>query len=395
MMRRIVPLAAGLLVTGLLASSALAADIKLLNVSYDPTRELYGDFNAAFADVLEGEDRRDVDDQAVARRLGQAGARGDRRPRGRRRHARARLRHRRDRRASGKLLPADWQTRLPNNSAPYTSTIVFLVRKGNPEGHQGLGRPGQAGRRGDHAEPEDLGRRALELPRGLGLRAATERRRRRDKAQGLRRASSTSNVPVLDTGARGSTTTFVAARHRRRADRLGERGVPRRSRSSAPTSSRSSCPSISILAEPPVAVVDKVVDKHGTREVAEAYLEYLYTPEGQEIAAKHYYRPRDRGGRRRSTRAQFPKIELFTIDEVFGGWHEGAEDALRRRRRVRPDLQRRATEPWLQLPRAAADVRAAAACCPGFGLTLGLTLTYLSLIVLIPLAGAVRCRRRR
>ena len=144
-----------------------------------------------FAELLEGQDRAGRHHQAVARRLGQAGARGDRRPRGRRRHARAGLRHRRDRRARPGCCRPTGRSGCRNNSSPYTSTIVFLVRKGNPEGHQGLGRPGQAGRLGDHAEPEDLGRRALELPRGLGLRAASSPAASEAKAQDFVDASST------------------------------------------------------------------------------------------------------------------------------------------------------------------------------------------------------------
>ena len=181
--------------------------------------------NAAFAADWKAKTGETVDDQAVAWRLGRTGARGHRRPRCRRGDAGARLRHRRDRQGRAKLA-ADWQKRLPNNSAPYTSTIVFLVRKGNPEGHQGLGRSRQAGRAG----------RSRRTRRPRAARAGTisppgatrcQERRRRGQGEGIRRQALSSNVPVLDTGARGATTTFVAARHRRRAARLGERGLPR------------------------------------------------------------------------------------------------------------------------------------------------------------------------
>ena len=157
---------------------------------------------------------------------------------------------------NGKLLPADWQ-----NAAAEQQHALHLDHRvpgaqGQSQAHQGLGRPGEARRRGDHAQSEDLGRRALELSGGLGLRAEEARRQRRTRRKDFV-TQLYKNVPVLDTGARGSTTTFVAARHRRRAAGLGERGLSGAARNSATTSSRSSCPSVSILAEPPVAVVDK------------------------------------------------------------------------------------------------------------------------------------------
>ena len=174
------------------------------------------------------------------------------------------------------LIAADWQKRLPHNSLALHLDHRVPGAQGQSQGHQGLGRPGQARRRGHHAEPEDLGRRALELSRRLGLRAEANPARP-SKAQALRRPSSTSNVPVLDTGARGSTTTFVRARHRRRAAGLGERGVPRAQREFGTDKFEIVSPSLSILAEPPVAVVDAVVDRKGTRAVAEAYLKYWYS----------------------------------------------------------------------------------------------------------------------
>ena len=162
-------------VVGAIAGLAVATQAHaqtLLNVSYDPTRELYQEFNAAFAKYWKAKTGKTVDDPAVARRLGRAGARRHRRPRRRRRDAGARLRHRRDRSKAACIKP-DWQKRLPQNSAPYTSTIVFLVRKGNPKGIKDWDDLVEAGRRGHHAEPEDVRRRALELPGRVGLRAAS------------------------------------------------------------------------------------------------------------------------------------------------------------------------------------------------------------------------------
>ena len=230
-------LAAGLVLALLTATPAFAAET-LLNVSYDPTRELYKAFNAAFAAHWKAKTGEDVDDRAVAWRLGQAGALGDRRAGSRCRDAGARLRHRCDRRRPARSAP-NWQTRLPDNSSPYTSTIVFLVRKGNPEGHQGLGRSAQARRSGDHAQSEDLRRRALEFSRRLGLGATSSPAATTPRPRTLSRKLY-KHVPVLDTGARGSTTTFV---QRGIGDVLspGKTRPISRSTSSAPTSSRSSC----------------------------------------------------------------------------------------------------------------------------------------------------------
>ena len=193
-------------------------------------------------------------------------------------------------------MPKDWQTRLPHNSAPYTSTIVFLVRKGNPKGIQDWDDLVKAGRPGDHAQPEDLGRRALELPRRLGLGAAPDRAATTHKAQEF-------VADALPATCRCSTPAR-AARPRPSSQRgIGDVLLAWENEAFlaleelGPDQFEIVVPSVSILAEPPVAVVDKVVDKHGTREVAEAYLEYLYSPAGQEIAAKHYYRPRARAGR--------------------------------------------------------------------------------------------------
>jgi sulfate transport system substrate-binding protein len=215
-----------------------------------------------------------------------------------------------------KLIPADWQKRLPHNSSPYTSTIVFLVRKGNPKGIKDwddLVKPGvsvitpnpktSGGARWNYLAAWGY---ALKKPGGSEAKA-------KDFVAALYK-----NVPVLDSGARGSTTTFV---ERGIGDVLiaWENEAFLAVKELGPDKFQIVVPSVSILAEPPVAVVDKVVDKHGTRAVAQAYLEYLYSPEGQKIAGENYYRPVDP-----KVAAQFdklfPKLKLFTIDDTFGGW---------------------------------------------------------------------------
>ena len=245
---------------------------------------------------------RSVDDQAVARRLRQAGARGDRRPRGRRRHARARLRHRRDRRAAASLIPRTGRSGCRNNSAPYTSTIVFLVRKGNPKGIKDWDDLVQAGRRGDHAEPEDLGRRALELPRGLGLRAASKPGGDEAKATAFV-ARLYKNVPGARHGRARLDDHLRRARHRRRAARLGERGAPRASKELGQGQVRDR----RAVAQHPGRAAGRG-RRQGRRQARHARGRRRRTsststrPKAQEIAAKHYYRPRDRGGAPRSTR---------------------------------------------------------------------------------------------
>ena len=230
--------AAGVIALGTLIPAAFADDQKLLNVSYDPTRELYDDVNEAFAAKWKAKTGNDRCDQAVARRLGQAGARGHRRARGRRRDPGARLRHRRHRRDAG-LLAKDWQAQLPDNSAPYTSTIVFLVRKGNPKEIKDWDDLVKPGRPGHHAQPEDLGRRALELPRRLGLCARPERRRRGEGA-GLRqralqeRARARHRRARLDHHLRRSAASATCCSP-------GRTRPSWRSRSSGRTRSRSSC----------------------------------------------------------------------------------------------------------------------------------------------------------
>lgn len=313
-----------------------SARIELLNVSYDPTRELYKDFNAAFAAHW-----RETAGTEVSIEMSHGGAG---------KQARAvidgleadvvtlALAYDIDviaERAS--LLPADWQSRLPHRSAPYTSTIVFLVRKGNPKGIEDwddLVAPGIAvitpnPKTSGGARWNYLAAWAYALKRELGD-LATLQARRADPAQTdaiaaaqeKARAFITAlykNVPVLDSGARGATNTFV---QRGIGDVLltWENEAFLAINELGPDKVDIVVPSISILAEPPVAVVDRNAEKHGVRDVARAYLEYLYSPTGQRIAARHYYRPRDPSLVDEEDLARFPAIERITIDEVFGGW---------------------------------------------------------------------------
>jgi sulfate/thiosulfate-binding protein len=300
-----------------LALSALAVSTsaqELLNVSYDPTRELYQAFNAAFVKQYQAKTGKPVTVQQShggSSKQGRAvldGLEAD--------VVTLALAYDIDAIAEGGLVARDWQKRLPNNSAPYTSTIVFLVRKGNPKGIKDwndLVKPGVAvitpnpktsgGARWNYLAAWAY---ALKQPGGTDAKA-------KDFVTALFR-----NVPVLDSGARGSTVTFV---QRGIGDVLlaWENEAFLSIKELGPDKVDIVVPSLSILAEPPVAVVDKVVDKKGTRAVAQAYLEYLYSPEGQEIAAKNYYRPRlDAVAKKYAP--SFPKVNLITIDEQFGGW---------------------------------------------------------------------------
>lgn len=298
-----------------LAAPALhAAEVNLLNVSYDPTRELYQDVNKAFAAQWKA---KTGDDVKVKQSHGGSG-----------KQARSvidgleadvvtlALGYDIDAIAERKLLASDWQKRLPHNASPYTSTIVFLVRKGNPKGIKDwndLVKPGVAvitpnpktsgGARWNHLAAWGY---ALKQPGGSEAGA-------RDFLGKLYR-----NVPVLDSGARGATTTFV---ERGIGDVLiaWENEAILAIKELGPDKVEIVAPPSSILAEPPVAVVDKNVDKHNTRKVAEAYLQFLYTDEGQEIIAKNYYRPAtDKAAAKYA--AQFPKLKLFTLAEVAGDW---------------------------------------------------------------------------
>lgn len=296
-------------------SGAYAAEIKLLNVSYDPTRELYQDYNAAFAKYWKGKTGNDV---AVKQSHGGSG-----------KQARAiidgleadvatlALSGDIDALASKAwLIPNDWQSRLKHNSSPYTSTIVLLVRKGNPKGIKDwsdLVKPGVAV---ITPNPKTSGGARWNYLAAWGYALKNNGNDQAKAKEFVARLFA--NVPVLDSGARGSTTTFV---ERGIGDVLlaWENEAFLAVKELGPDKFDIVIPSLSILAEPPVTVVDKNVDKHGTRKVAEAYLEYLYSPEGQDIAAKNYYRPIDEKVAARYAK-QFPKLNLIKIDEAFGGW---------------------------------------------------------------------------
>ncbi|MBP7392425.1 MAG: sulfate ABC transporter substrate-binding protein [Zoogloea sp.] len=291
------------------------AQVSLLNVSYDPTRELYQEFNASFAKYWKNKTNETV---TVKQSHGGSG-----------KQARSvidgleadvvtlALAYDVDALADkGRLIPADWQKRLPHNASPYTSTIVFLVRKGNPKkihDWNDLVKPGVAvitpnpktsgGARWNYLAAWG---HALKQPGGTQASA-------RDFVKKL-----FANVKVLDSGARGSTTTFI---ERGIGDVLiaWENEAYLALKELGPDKFDLITPSLSILTEPPVSIVDKVVDKRGTRKLATAYLEYLYSPEGQTLAGDNYYRPRDPKIAAKYAK-QFAPVKLFTIDEVFGGW---------------------------------------------------------------------------
>jgi sulfate transport system substrate-binding protein len=307
--------AAALFLLCLTAGPAIA-DTTLLNVSYDPTRELYRDFDAAFAadwkkqtgetvrinqshggsgkqsrSVIEGLEA-DVVTLALAYDIDALHAHGD-------------------------LVPADWQKRLPENSAPYTSTIVFLVREGNPKAIKDWADLVKPGIGVITPNPKTSGGARWNY---LAAWAFAAKNSGGDASAKDFVAKLYKNVLVLDTGARGATTTFV---ERGQGDvliaweneallALGESGGG---------AFEVVVPSMSILAEPPVTVVDKVVDKRGTRKIAEAYLRYLYSPEGQDIAARNGYRPRDAAIAAKYA-TKFPSLPLVTVDEAFGGWQK-------------------------------------------------------------------------
>ena len=325
-MRRVIAL---LIALAALAAPALAVaqPVTLLNASYDPTRELYKDINAAFArdwqaktgqaisinqshggsakqarSVIDGLDA-DVVTLALAYDIDEIAARS-------------------------KLLPADWQTRLPDNSAPYYSTIVFLVRKGNPKNIRDwddLARPGvkvmtpnpktSGGARWNFLAAWGYGQKTYGSPRAAQVFVTKVLR----------------NVPILDSGARASTVNF--------AERgLGDVLITWENEALLATQELGAgrfeivVPSISIRAEPPVAIIDKIVDRRGTRKPAEAYLRFLYTPEAQEIIARSGYRPVDPDVAARYA-ARFPKVDMFEIDRNFGGWKKAqatffADDAI-------------------------------------------------------------------
>jgi len=297
------------------APGAHAKDIKLLNVSYDPTREFYQEFNVAFAKHWK---EKTGDTVEVQQSHGGSGKQARAVIDGLEAHVvTLALAYDIDViAAKAKLLPADWQKRLPQNSAPYTSTIVFLVRKGNPKGikdWEDLVKPGVGI---IPANPRTSGAARWTY---LAAYGCALKKNNGDAAKAKEFvAKFYKNVPVLDTGARGATTTFV---QRGIGDVLvGWENEAFLSLKEAPKGEfEIIAPSVSILAEPPVAVVDKNVKRRGTEVVAKAYLDYLYTPEGQEIAARNFYRPRLEAVAEKHAK-DFPKINLFTIHEVFGGW---------------------------------------------------------------------------
>ncbi|MDD4964046.1 MAG: sulfate ABC transporter substrate-binding protein [Gallionella sp.] len=304
-----------------LSTAAQAADISLLNVSYDPTRELYQDFNVAFAKQWQAKTGDAVSVKASHGGSGKQarsiidGLEAD--------VATLALAADIDALAEkGKLIPANWQARLPHNSSPYTSTIVFLVRKGNPKGIKDWGDLIKAGVSVITPNPKTSGGARWNYLAAWGY-ALKKNGNDPVKAKAFV-AQLFGNVPVLDSGARGSTTTFV---ERGIGDVLlaWENEAFLAVKELGQGKFEIIVPSLSILAEPPVTVVDKNVDKHGTRKVAEAYLQYLYSTEGQEIAAQNYYRPVDAKVAAKYAK-QFPKVELITIDGAFGGWTKAQKE---------------------------------------------------------------------
>ncbi len=307
-------LATALLLLAAALQPARAADLSLLNVSYDPTRELYQDFNKAFADHWKA---KSGDSLKVRQSHGGSG-----------KQARAvidglaadvvtlALAYDIDEIAQRGQIAKDWQKRLPNNSAPYTSTIVFLVRKGNPKGIKDWNDLTKAGVSVITPNPKTSGGARWNHLAAWGY--ALRQPGGNDKSAQEFLGKIYKNVPVLDSGARGATTTFV---ERGIGDVLitWENEALLAIKELGPGKVEIVTPSLSVLAEPPVAVVDKVVDRRGTRKVAEAYLTFLYSEPGQEIAAQNYYRPTNEKVAKKYD-AQFPKLKLLSIDEVAGGW---------------------------------------------------------------------------
>ena len=304
-----------------LAGPSHAAELKLLNVSYDPTRELYQEYNSAFAKYWKA---KSGDDVSVSASHGGSG-----------KQARAiidgleadvatlALAAYVDALATkSDLIPANWQSRLKHNSSPYTSTIVFLVRTGNPKAIKDWGDLAKPGVAVITPNPKTSGGARWNYLAAWGY-ALRHNNSDQAKAQEFV-AKLYANVPVLDSGARGSTTTFT---ERGIGDVLitWENEAFLALKELGADKYQIVVPSLSILAEPPVTVVDKNVDKHGTRKVAEAYLNYLYSAEGQEIAAKNYYRPTDEKVARKYAK-QFPKLNLITIDAAFGGWAKAQKE---------------------------------------------------------------------
>jgi len=305
-------LGASLLLLGL--TFEVRADTTILNVSYDPTREFYRDYNAAFAAHWKKETGETVNfEQSHGGSGKQAravidGLRAD--------VVTLALAGDIDEIAKADLLPTDWQARLPQNSAPYTSTIVLLVRTGNPKNIKDWDDLAEPGVAVITPNPKTSGG-----ARWNYLAAYAYALDRFDNDDARARAfvgAIYRNVPVLDTGARGALTTFVQRG-------IGDAFISWENeaflaQAEFPGQFEIVMPSISILAEPPVALVDRNANRKGTRKVAEAYLAWLYSPEGQRLAAKHYYRPRDAQHAANEDAARFVDVRLFTIDDKFGGW---------------------------------------------------------------------------
>jgi sulfate transport system substrate-binding protein len=297
------------------AGVASAAEVNLLNVSYDPTRELYKAYNDAFAKYWQA---KTGDTVTIKQSHGGSG-----------KQARSvidgleadvvtlALAYDIDEIAENGLVAKDWAKKFPDNASPYTSTIVFLVRKGNPKGIKDWSDLVKPGIQVITPNPKTSGGARWNYLAAWGF--AKHQAGGSDETAKKFVGDLYHNVPVLDTGARGSTTTFV---ERGIGDVLlaWENEAFLAIKELGPDKVDIVVPSESILAEPPVAIVDKNVDKHGTRAVAEAYLQFLYSPEGQEVAAKNFYRPRLAEVAQRYA-DQFPKVKLFTIDE-FGGWQK-------------------------------------------------------------------------
>lgn len=312
---RVVLLAIAVLAAAVFAPVKVFAEPYLLNVSYDPTREVFQTFNSAFAKhwkaktgasvvirqshdgsskqaraVIDGLEA-DVVTLALAGDIDAIAVRS-------------------------KAIAPDWQTRLPDHSTPYTSTIVFVVRKGNPKGIKDWGDLAKPGVSVISPNPKTSGGAKWNYLAAWGY---VLRKEKGDEARAFEFVKTIfKNAPVLDSGARGSTTTFV---QRGIGDVLlaWENEALMITREVAKDDYEIVVPSESILAEPSVALVDKVVEKRGTKELAAAYLEFLYAPEGQEIFAAHYFRPRSAEALAKA-QVKFPKLDLFTIDEAFGGW---------------------------------------------------------------------------
>src|SRR5438445_1099191 len=307
----------GLIITAISLFGAGAKEIKLLNASYDPTRELYQDFNTAFTKYWQG---KTGDKLTIQQSHGGSG-----------KQARSvidglqadvvtlALAYDIDAIAErGKLLPLDWQSRLPNNSSPYTSTIIFLVRRGNPKAIKNwddLVKPGVAV---ITSNPKTSGSARWNYLAAWGFawrRTGGDEARSKDFIRRLYQ-----NVPVLDSGARGATTTFI---ERGIGDVLinWENEILLAGNELGKDKFDIVVPPASILTEPSVSVVDKVARKQRTEAIAKAYLEHLYSDEGQEIVARHYYRPRSEAIAKKYA-DRFPKVELFTLAEIIGDWQK-------------------------------------------------------------------------